>query len=162
MSEIQDIKRTVDTAQHVFARVSEQHDRSKKHLMSITHIIEERLHERRVQLAQNETERTRLGEEYAQLTQMLHALILTIHCGSERDGHNLVPSPNVEARAGNSTVLVPVAPAANDAAPSETVPVDPQYKTSPEELRAGLKRVLKIQRAQKSKKPRPQDTTPAE
>ena len=143
MSEIQDLRRTVETARQSFTRVSEQHDRSKKHLMSVIQILEERLREKRAQMARNEAEHGQLGEEYVRLSSMLHSLARTVYGQSEELKDELAALVGTEEQ--------------GELAVAELEPM-----ASPEALRAGLKRVLKKQRARKPETPLPGGVTPAE
>lgn len=143
MSEIQDLRRTVETARASFTRVSEQHDRSKKHLMSVIQILEERLREKRTQMARNEAECGRLGEEYVRLSSMLHSLARTVYGQSEKPKDEIAALLESEEQ--------------GELAVAELEPI-----ASPEALRSGLRRVLKKQRTRKPETPLPQDRTPAE
>ncbi len=158
MTEISSLQQTVAAAQEAFDRIGEQHARSRKHLTSLINIVEENLREKRVALAQNQARRERMVREYGQLRHMLHALVMTVEVGP-REGLAAIPAP---AEAGMETGAHPGArvgpvsldPAANDAGPARNGGGDS------ENLRAGLKRVIKKKRAQAAKAGKPEEPAP--
>ncbi len=159
MTEILSLQQTVAAAQEAFDRTGEQHARSRKHLASLINIVEENLREKRVALGQNQAQRERMVREYGQLRHMLHALVMTVEVGP-REGLAAIPSP---AEAGMETGAYPgsrmgpvsLEPAANDIGPARNGGDDS------EQLRAGLKRVIKKKRAQAAKAREPKEPAPA-
>ncbi len=169
MTDISSLQLTVAAAQEAFARTSEQHARSRKHLTGLINIVEENLREKRVALAQNEAQRERMIREFGQLRRMLHALVMTVEVGP-REGLAAVPTPGeagmeTGARPGSRMGPVPLNPAANDAEPArngedENGPARNGGDDS-EKLRAGLKRVIKKKRARTSTADKPEEPAPA-
>ena len=169
MTDISSLQQTVAAAQEAFDRTGEQHARSRKHLASLINIVEENLREKRVALGQNQAQRERMVREYGQLRHMLHALVMTVEVGP-RDGLAAIPGPaeagmETGAHPGSHMDPVPLDPAANENGlagngedenrPARTVGGDP------EQLRAGLKRVIKRKRAQAAKADKPKEPAPA-
>ncbi len=164
MTDISSLDQTVAAAQEAFDRTGEQHGRSRKHLASLINIVEENLREKRVAMAQSEAQRERMIREYGQLRHMLHALVMTVEVGP-REGLASIPAPAApgmeseagmepEARPESRRGPVPLDPAANDAGPARDGGCDPQ------QLRAGLKRVIKKKRAQASQANKPKEPAP--
>ncbi len=156
MNDISSLQQTVAAAQEAFARTGEQHARSRKHLTSLINIVEENLREKRVALAQNEAQRERMIREYGQLRHMLHALVMTVEA-RPREGLASIPAP-AEAGMEPGARMGPVSldPAANDAGPARNGGDDS------EQLRAGLRRVIKKKRAQAAKADKPEEPAPAD
>ena len=82
MNDIANLQQAVETARAANASASEQHARSRKHAMSLIHIVEECLPEKRVELPRNQIQDERMTQEYGQLRQMLHALVKTVEVGA--------------------------------------------------------------------------------
>ena len=159
MTDISSLQQTVAAGQQAFDRTGEQHARSRRHLTSLIHIVEENLREARVALAQNQAQRERMVREYGQLRHMLHALVMTVEVGP-REGLAAIPAPaqaGMEPGAHPGARMGPVSldPAANDAGPARNGGGDS------ENLRAGLKRVIKKKRAQAAKADKPEEPAPA-
>ena len=159
MTDISSLQQTVAAAQEAFERTGEQYARSRKHLTSLINIVEENLREKRVALAQNEAQRARMVREFGQLGHMLHALVMTVEAGP-REGLAAIPAPpqaGMEPGAHLESRVGPVSldPAANDAGPA------PNGGGDSEQLRAGLKRVIKRKRAQAAKAREPEEPAPA-
>ncbi len=169
MTDISSLQQTVAAAQEAFDRTGEQHARSRKHLTSLINIVEESLREKRVALAQNQAQRERMVREYGQLRHLLHALVMTVEVGP-REGLAAIPGPaqaGMETGAHPGPRMGPVSldPAANDAGPAgnggdENGPARNGGDDS-EQLRAGLKRVIKKKRAQAAKADKPEEPAPA-
>ncbi|MCH8998557.1 MAG: hypothetical protein IID48_09915 [Proteobacteria bacterium] len=176
MTDISSLEETVAAAQEAFGRTGEQHLRSRKHLTSLIDIVEENLREKRVALAQSETQRERMIREYGKLRHMLHDLVMTVEVGprkgpvsiAERAGAGMELGVGMEPEAGMEPESrpesrkgpvpldpVPLDPAANDAGPARDGGCDP------EKLRAGLKRVIKKRRAQAFPADKPKEPAPA-
>ena len=64
MNDIANLRQAVETARAANASASEQHARSRKHAMSLFHIVEECPREKRVELSQNEIQDERMTQEY--------------------------------------------------------------------------------------------------
>ncbi len=170
------LQQTVAAAQQAFARTGEEHVRSRKNLAGLINIVEESLREKRDALAQNEAERERMIRDYGHLRHMLHALVKAIEIGPRKGlvslpapaeagvktgaRMSLVPRDLVPNETGTDTGarmrLVPQDPAANDAGLERTGGDDSQ------ELRAGLKRLIKKKRAQASKTDTPEKPAPTD
>ena len=163
MSDIANLQEAVETARTAYARTNEQHARSRKHAMSLIHIVEEQLREKRIELSQNEIQRERMTREYGQLRQMLHALVMTVEVGAE------APQNGATAIEVRPNVVKPLAPAPVPAPTPALVASEPRDPVAEaardpkaqrkrakagaanagagaEELRAGLKRMLKKKR----------------
>ncbi len=154
MTDIPSLQHTVATAQEAFARTSEQHARSRKHLSSLIKVVEENLREKGVALAQNEAQRERVIRECGQLRRILHALVMTVEA-RPREGLASIPA---QAEAGMETGVhmspVPLDPGPNDAGPAANGGDDS------EDLRAGLKRMIKKKRTQPPKDRKPKEPAP--
>ncbi len=166
MTDISSLQQTVAAAQEAFDRTGEQHARSRKHLTSLISIVEENLREKRIALAQNEAQRERMVREYGQLRHMLHALVMTVEVGP-REGLAAIPGPaeagmepgaGMEHGAHPGSRMGPVYPdpVANDAGPARNSGADA------EQLRAGLKRVIKKKRPQAAAADKPEEPAPAD
>ncbi len=160
MTDVSSLQQTVAAAQEAFDRTGEQHARSRKHLTSLIGIVEENLRKRRVALAQNETQRERMIHEYGQLRHMLRALEKTVETGPPEDPDS-IPAPaeaGMEPGAHPGPRMGPVSldPAANDAGPARNGGGDS------ENLRAGLKRVIKKKRPQAATADEPEKPAPAD
>ena len=150
MSDIANLQQAVETARAAYTRASEQHARSRKHAMSLIHIVEEQLREKRIELSQNEIQQERMTRDYGQLRQMLHALVMTVEVGAEAQQNGAAAigtQPKVVTPLAPALAPVPVPALAPAPAPAP-VPESAPAKTSSgaEELRAGLKRMLKKKR----------------
>lgn len=157
MNDIANLQDAVETARSAYTRASEQHARSRKHALSLIHIVEEQLRDKRIELSQNEIQRERMTREYGQLRQMLHSLVMTVEVGTSESRRN---SPTaIEAQPNGD---LPLAPLAVVSEPRETVAESARNPKSrrqqaqagtakagagAEELRAGLKRMLNKKRA---------------
>ncbi len=150
MSDIANLQEAVETARTAYARASEQHARSRKHALSMIHIVEEQLRDKRIELSQIDVQRERMTQEYGQLRQMLHALVMTAEVDAawipENDPTAIEAQPN--GMAPVAVVHEPREPAVEAAQgpkprrkPAEAGAAKPG--TGAEELRAGLKRMLK-------------------
>ncbi len=106
MSDIANLQEAVETARAAYARASEQHTRSRKHALSLIHIVEEQLRDKRIELSQNDVQRERMTEEYGQLRQMLHALSMAVEVGAAGGPENGPTA--IEARSNGGTPLAPV------------------------------------------------------
>ena len=82
MSDIANLRETVEAARAAYERASEQHARSRKHALSLIHIVEQQLRDMRIELSQNGVRHERMTREYGQLRQMLHALVMTVEAGA--------------------------------------------------------------------------------
>ncbi len=174
MTDISNLQQTVAAAQEAFDRTGEQHARSRKHLTSLINIVEENLREKRVALAQNEAQRARMVREYGQLLHMLHALVMAVEVGP-REGPAAIPAPaeagmGTGAHPGSHAHMGPVSldPAANDAGAAgkdededESGPAR-NGRHDPEQVRAGMKRVIRKKRAQAPKTGKPEEPAPAD
>jgi hypothetical protein len=158
MSDIANLQEAVETARAAYARASEQHTRSRKHAMSLIHIIEEQVREKRIELSQNDVQRERMTREYGQLRQMLHALVMDVEVGGADDPQNVVtplaPMPVPVANDPREPVFEVVAEEAAEIAKDtkssrrkSTKVENGATGAGAEELRAGLKRMLKKRRA---------------
>ena len=151
MSDIAKLQEAVETARAAYARASEQHSSSCKHAMSLIHIIEEQLREKRIELSQNDVKRERMIREYGQLRQMLHALVMDVEVGgtaARRSGPTAI-----EAGPQVVTPLAPVPVASEPREPSAEAARRKPAKAGTakggadvEEPRAGWKRMLKKKR----------------
>ena len=139
MTDITNLQEAVETARAAYARASEQHVRSRKHALSMIHIVEEQLRDKRIELSQNEVQREGMAHEYGQLRQMLHTLVMTVEAGATETSKNGSARPNVV------TPLAPMAETAQDSKPQRkrTTAGAAKNGVGAEELRAGLKRMLK-------------------
>lgn len=154
MSDIANLQEAVETARTAYARASEQHARSRKHAMSLIHIIEEQVREKRIELSQNDVQRERMTREYGQLRQMLHALVMEVEVGAADDPRNVVTplalAPVPVANDAREPVCEVIAEGAENTKPSRRKPTKAENGATgagAEELRAGLKRMLKKKRA---------------
>ena len=157
MSDIASLQEAVETARAAYARASEQHARSRKHALSLIHIVEEQLRDKRIELSQNDVQCERMTREYGQLRQMLHALVMTVEVGAA--GTPGTGPSAIEARPNGAPPLAPVAVAHEPREPAAEAARDPKSRlkraqagaakagAGAEELRAGLKRMLKKKRA---------------
>ncbi len=186
MTDISNLEQTVTAAQEAFDRTGEQHARSRKHLTSLINIVEANLREKRVALAQGETQRERMIREYGQLQHMLHDLVMTVEVGpskglvsiAERAGAGMELGAGMEPEAGMEPGarpeprmgpvpldLAPLDPAANDAGPGrdgeDENGSDRDGGCDPDKLRAGFKRVIKKKRTQDSPAGKPKEPAPA-
>ncbi len=154
MNDIANLQEAVETARAAYTRASEQHARSRKHAMSLIHIVEEQLRDKRIELSQNDVKRERMTREYGQLRQMLHTLVMTVEV--DANGTARYVSTLIETQPNG--VLVPVAPVAvtsEEKEPAATAARSPKRRrkrataeavkssAGAEALRAGLKRMLK-------------------
>ncbi len=155
MSDIADLQEAVETARAAYARASEQHARSRKHALSLIHIVEGQLRDKRIELSQNDIQRERMARECGQLRQMLHALVMAVEVGAA--GTPGTGPTAIEVRPNGVTPLAPVAvgepkepAAARDPKPRREPAQAEAAKAGAgaEELRAGLKRMLKKKRVQ--------------
>ncbi len=152
MSDIANLQEAVETARAAYARASEQHARSRKHALSMIHIVEEQLRGKRIELSQIDVQRERMTQEYGQLRQMLHALVMTAEVDAAGTPENAPTA--VEVQSNGVAPLAPVAVAHEPKAPAVEAVRDPKSWRKPaqaeaansgtgaEELRAGLKRML--------------------
>ncbi len=159
MTDISSLQQTIAAAQEAFDRTGEQHARSRKHLTSPINIVEENLRAKRAALAQSAAQREHRVREYGQLRHMLHALVMTVEVGP-RDGLASNPAPaggrmEPGAHPGSRMGPVPLDPAANDIGRARNGGDDS------EQLRAGLKRVIKKKRAQARTADKPEEPAPA-
>ena len=154
MTDISSLQQAVATAQEAFARTDEQHARSRKHMSSLINVVEENLREMRVALAQNEAQRERVIRECGQLQGILHALVMTVEAGPREGLASISALAKVGKETGVRMSPVPLDLAANDAGPAGNGGDDS------EELRAGLKRMIKKKRAQVSKDRKPKEPAP--
>ena len=153
MSDITNLQEVIETARVAYARASEQHARSRKHALSLIHIVEEQLRDKRIELSQNDVQRESMTREYGQLRQMLHALVMTVEVGAAE-----IPRTDptaIEARPNGMTPLAPVAMASEPKVPAtetarhrkprraRTQAGAAKAGAGAEELRAGLKAMLK-------------------
>jgi hypothetical protein len=157
MSDIANLQEAVETARAAYARASEQHTRSRKHAMSLIHVIEERVREMRIELSQSDVQRERMTREYGQLRQMLHALVMDVEVGDAGAlGHGATA---IEARPQVVTALAPVPVASEPQEPAAEAAKPARRKRAKagagkagaesaesEALRAGLTRMLKKMR----------------
>jgi hypothetical protein len=143
MTDITNLQEAVETARAAYTRASEQHARSRKHALSMIHIVEEQLRDKRIELSQNDIQREGMAHEYGQLRQMLHTLVMTVEVGAAGAPGN--GSTAIEAWPDAVTPLPSVAEAAQDPKPRRKRATAGAAKNGvdAEELRAGLKRMLK-------------------
>ncbi len=141
MSDIANLQEAVETGRTAYARTSEQHARSRKHALSLIHIVEDQLHVKRIELSQNDDQRQRLTHEYGQLRQMLHALIIAVDVGASGAPGNGPTA--IEARSNGGTPLAPMDVASEPKEPSTEVDQAGAAKAGagPEEVRDRLKRI---------------------
>ena len=157
MSDIANLQDAIETARTAYTRASEQHARSRKHALSLIHIVEEQLREKRIELSQNDIHRERMTHEHGQLRQMLHELIMAVEVGSAETLGNEATA--IEAQPNRVTPLAPVAVASEPSEPATGAATDLKHRrtsrkaesvktgdTDAEEVRAGLKRMLKKKR----------------
>lgn len=158
MSDIANLQDAIETARTAYTRASEQHARSRKHALSLIHIVEEQLREKRIELSQNDIQRDRMAHEHGQLRQMLHALVMAVEVGSAETLGNEATA--IETQPNRVTPLAPVAVAAEPEAPMAEAATDPKPRrksstagsansgdgANADEVRAGLKRMLKKKR----------------
>ncbi len=146
MSDIANLQEAVETARAAYARASEQHERARNHALSMIHIVEEQLRDKRIELSQIDVQRECMTQEYGQLRRMLHALVMTAEVDAAGTPEN--DPTAIEARPNGGTTLAPVAEAARDPKSWRKAAQGGAAKpgTGAEELRAGLKRMLKKKR----------------
>jgi hypothetical protein len=141
MSDIANLQEAVETGRAAYARTSEQYARSRKHALSLIHIVEDQLHVKRIELSQNDDQRQRLTHEYGQLRQMLHALIIAVDVGASGAPGNGPTA--IEARSNGGTPLAPMDVASEPKEPSTEADQAGAAKAGagPEEVRDRLKRI---------------------
>jgi hypothetical protein len=158
MSDIANLQDAIETARTAYTRASEQHVRSRKHAMSLIHIVEEQLRDKRIELSQNDIQRERMTHEHGQLRQMLHSLVMAVEVGAAETPE--IDPAAIEARPDRATPLAPVAVASEPRDPAAEGPMESKPRrtaktagsveidsgTGAEEVRAGLKRMLKKKR----------------
>ena len=157
MSDIANLQEAIENARTAYTRASEQHARSRKHALSLIHIVEEQLRDKRIELSQNDIQRERMTHEYGQLRQMLHALVMAVEVGSAETLGNEATA--IEAQPNRVTPLAPVPVASEPSEPATGSATDLTHRRKPrkaesmktgdadaEEVRAGLKRMLKKKR----------------
>ncbi len=159
MNDIANLRDAVETARKAYTRASEQHARSRKHALSLIHIVEEQLRDKRIELSQNDIQRECMTHEYGQLRQMLHALVMTVEVGETGTPTN---GPAAIEAQPDGVLPLPLAPVAVVSEPREPAAKSarapkPRHKygqagtakagAGAEELRAGLKRMLNKKRA---------------
>ncbi len=156
MSDIANLQEAVETARVAYTRASEQHARSRKHALSLIHIVEQQVRDKRIELSQNDVQRESMTREYGQLRQMLHTLVMTVEVGAAEVSAN--DPMAIEARPNLVTPPAPVAVAKQPKEPAPEAAWDPKPRragpqegaakaaASSEVLRAGLKRMLKKKR----------------
>lgn len=134
MSDIDELRQAVEAGKSAFSHMSEQRDRCRKHLVGLIRITEENLREKRVELAQSKIRHEHTTREYEQLSIMLHSLIVTVEGSGP---YSTLETPaTLEKNHGPALALV-----SDDAdAPKDTDGVET------EDVRTGLKRLLKKQR----------------
>ena len=157
MSDITNLQDAVETARAAYTRASEQHARSRKHALSLIHIVEQQLRDKRIELSQNDIQRERMTREYGQLRQMLHALVMAVEVGAA--GTPRIDPTAIEAPPNGVLPLAPVAVVSEPKEPAAESVRNPKSRhkraqagaaagavkagAGAEELRAGLKRMLK-------------------
>ena len=107
MSDITDLQDAVETVHVAYARTSEQHARSRKHALSLIHIVEEQLRDKRIELSQNDVQRERMAREYGRLRQMLHTLVMAVEVGAAETPRN--DPTAIAVQTNGVTPLAPVA-----------------------------------------------------
>ncbi len=122
MSDISNLIRSVEAGQEGHIRATEQQSRSRKHLTSLIHIVEEALDEKRVELSQNAIQRERMVREYERLRDMHHSLAMAVEVGAADDPGDLAERSGAETMPATHTRLVIPDTAANDAVPSPDGP----------------------------------------
>ena len=158
MTEISSLQQTVAAAQEAFDRTGEQHARSRKHLTRLIGIVEENLSEKQAALTQNQAQRERIVREHGQLRHMLDALEMAVEAGPREDRASIpaLAEAGMESGAHPGSGMGPVSldPAANDIEPARG------GGGNPEQLRAGLRRVIKGKRAQAPEAGKPEEPAP--
>ena len=154
MSDITNLQDAVETAHVAYARTSEQHARSRKHALSLIHIVEEQLRDKRIELSQNDVQRERMAREYGRLRQMLHTLVMAVEVGAAETPRN--DPTAIAVQTNGVTPLAPVAVANEPKLPAAVASPAPKPRRAQadaavngagaEELRVGLKRMLKKKR----------------
>ena len=157
MSDMSSLIQSVEAGREGHIRATEQQSRSRKHLTSLIHIIEETLHEKRVELSQNEIERERMVREYGHLGDMHHSLVMALEVGRADGLGDLAERSGAEMKPASHTRLVVLDTAANATAPSSDGPSPDgpsengagkkeaarNGQDDSNDLRAGLQRLIK-------------------
>ena len=158
ISDIANLQDAIETARTAYTRASEQHARSRKHAMSLIHIVEEQLRDKRIELSQNDIQRERMTHEHGQLRQMLHSLVMAVEVGAA-ETPEFDPTA-IEIRPDTVTTLAPVAVANEPKEPASEAPMESKPRRTSktagsaevdsgadaEEVRAGLKSMLRKKR----------------
>ena len=134
MSDIENLRDAVETAHAAYARASEQHARSRKHALSLIHIVEEQLRDKRIELSQNDVQRERMAHDCGQLRQMLHALVMAVEVGAAETPENGPTA--IEARPNVVTPLAPVAVASEPTEPAAEAARDSKSRRKPGQAEA--------------------------
>jgi len=157
MTDIAKLQEAVETSRAAYARASEQRENSRKEVLSLAHMVEEQLRVKRIELSQIEVQHERVTEERGQIVQMLNTLSVTVEVGAA--GTPGDDPTAIEARPDEVTPLAPVAVASEPSEPATEAATDPNHRPTScnadsvragaagaEEVRAGLKRMLKKKR----------------
>jgi hypothetical protein len=147
MTDIAKLQEAVETSRAAYARASEQHENSRKEVLSLAHMVEEQLRVKRIELSQIEVQHERMTEECGQIEQMLNTLSVTVEVGAA--GTPGDDPTAIEARPDEVTPLAPVAVASKPNVPAaEATQAGVEiFGAGPAEIRAGLKHMLKNMRA---------------
>ena len=145
MSDISNLIQSVEAGQEGHIRATEQQSRSRKHLISLIHIIEKTLDEKRADLSQNAIQRERMVREYEQLGDMHHSLVMAVEVGRADGLGDLAERSGAETKPATYTRLVALDTAANDAVPSPHGPSpDGPSPDGPSENGTGKKESARI------------------
>ena len=151
MTDITKLREAVETGRAAYARASEQHENSRKEVLSLAHMVEEQLRVKRIELSQIEVQHQRVTEECDQIEQMLNTLSVTVEVGAA--GTPGDEPTAIEARPDEVTplALVAVASKPNVPAAEATQAGVEIIGAGPAEIRAGMKQMLKNMRASTDK-----------
>ncbi len=122
MSDMSSLIQSAEAALKSNGRATERQSRSRKHLISLIHIIDENLREKRVEPSQNETQRERLVRTYEQLRDMQHSLAMAAEVGRADGLGDLATRSGAEMAAGTHMGPVALDTATIDDAPSPDGP----------------------------------------
>jgi hypothetical protein len=139
--------------------------RSRKHLLSLVTILEENVREKRVELSQNQVQRERMVQEYEQLRHMQDALVMAVEVGRTDGLGSLAAESGAMLEAGLRKRPVALDPVANDDAPSQNGSSENGSSKNggdeSEDVRTGLRRVIKKTRSQIAKAGETEEPAPA-
>ena len=141
MSAIAKLEQRVEAARHTVRQIEQQHSKSGEDLIGLLKEVKESVNQKQAEMIETQAQFERVIDEYAQLKDLLHSLVLTLEASRRSRLGDMIQ--DLDAKVGDSEFARPVS---GELADHNAVLAENFAEVDPNHVRLGLHRVLKKNR----------------